>query len=164
MVTKIYNSNLIKEIIDTTKLQTGVDSIPSETSEKVVLVANVNPKHARVCNIVRASFAAAGGVTIYVTPADKDFYLISATISQSKVVANSQTNATLTVVPYGQTAALPIVGIAGTTLTEESSSNSISLVYPLLLAKDSNVAIVKVAGNGNAFASIVGYTIDNINA
>jgi hypothetical protein len=164
MGAKIYNSNLTKQIIDGAKLQQSQGQIPNEIAEKVVPTMEVNPALLRVCNIVVGDVATSTSHGVYTTPADKDFFLVGATLAMSKIVTDSLATCDLTCVPIAGTTSRAILFLPGTTLNQDSNSISISLSTPILLKRSSAITIIKSANNGSVVASIMGYTVDNITA
>jgi hypothetical protein len=165
MGTKIYNSSLTKEIVDVAKIQTSMDSIPSEISEKVVLVADVNPKHARIVNIVKYGETSVSGTTdVYSIPSNKEFYLVGFNMSLIKDAACDNISLDLRGVINGET--VRICQIVGLTLTADSKSLSQSFYFPIKFDKGTNISMVgtKAVGNFSKVSCIQGFTIDNINA
>lgn len=164
MGAKIYNSNLTKELIDVAKLQQSKGEIPSELAEKVIPVIDINPKHARVANVVKRTIATnATAQTIYTTPTDKDFYLTSASLAMIKDATATSLFSTIQLIPDGSTSTIPILLIPGFTLTAQTGQISLSFPAPIKVAKGTNITINNSTNVGNVSADgcITGYLIDN---
>jgi hypothetical protein len=161
----IYNSDLTKELVAGAKLQQNKDLIPTQLAEKVVPVMEVNPALLRRCNVVAYK---TGGGTIYTTPTDKDFFLVSVNIGATQTVVNKKGAGTVSVIPFDDTAAVVVAVAAVSTgaalLDGNSGNNSINLPFPLKLKRGSVIA-QSTAGDAptSVFTTIIGYTISNIN-
>jgi hypothetical protein len=167
MTTTIYNSELTKEIIDGARLQTGTSVIPSELGQTVVPVMEVNPRLLRFANILKSATGNnSTSSTIYTTPVDKDFYLTGASLSVIKDVTATSVQTAINVVPIGFTTGSNICVLAGITLTPQTLAVSQNFNPPLKIARNTVIATTNSANTANirAEASIVGYTVDNINA
>jgi len=90
---KIYNSELTNEIVRAARIQQNVDEIPSELSNQVVPVMEVNPRLTRTVSIVRSLMASTG--TIYTTPTNQDFYLTGSIITGAAVGTQAQLTAVI---------------------------------------------------------------------
>jgi len=157
----IYNTDLTKAIAREAGVQTARDNIPSQIAEKVVPVIDVTPRQNRVCDIVRLGACSnATSATIYTTPADRDFYLVGASISVIKDITSTSTTSNLRVTING--VAQSLLSISTATLTIQTAQNSISLPVPIkcdrnstiTLTSDTNVANFKIQG------TIIGYVVD----
>jgi len=137
-------------------LQTAVEGTNFDLLQTIQPI--IEMKEEKFVNIVKSLTATAGGGTIHTTSSTEDTYIISAFISHSKVAADSNTNSTLSITPKGGVAD-KILSIAGTTLTDENDSVSVSFPVPILLERGSLVTLGKVAANGNTIAGIQGYTV-----
>jgi hypothetical protein len=164
----IYNSDLTKELREGAKLQTSTDSIPSQLAEKVVPVMEVNPKLLKSCNIIRhVNNAASGSNTIYTTPTDRDFYLVTAWLSYTKnVTCDITTGAVAITAQAEEGSAFTILGLANFTLAVESDSGQISFPTPVKLKRGTAITMsgTFTAGAMSRSGGITGYTIDNIQA
>lgn len=164
MGAKIFNSNLTKEIIDGAKLQQNLGGIPSEIAEKVIPVMEVNPKLLRVNNIVRGNISTGTSTVLYNIDSNEDFYLTSASISNSKTAADSNTNCYIGVVLPQESGTRALLYLAGTTLTAESGQLCLNFNPPILLKRASTILLNRIANNGTTAGSITGYSVRNINA
>jgi len=161
---QIQNSSTVRELIKAAGLTAG-DGIPTRLAESVVPVIDINPSHARVCDIVILTApSSSGNATIYTTPSDKDFYLVSASLGVIKdATCNDATgNASSIVITVNsvQQSLLQIAGITATAQMENFSS-----FFPVPIKIDRNTAIVL---SGATFtlgvkvrsAGLVGYTVE----
>ena len=166
MGTKIYNSDLTRELREGARIQTATDATPTEIADKVVPVMEVNPKLLRVINYNQAGAATNATSTSIVTlPLDKDIFVTNASLSFQKDVTATTTFIRLNgVLENGQTIVLLASGCL--TLTVESHDLAISFPVPIKLKKGSSISVTASTntGNFNAFASVSGYYVDNINA
>lgn len=167
MGTKIYNSNLTKEIQDVVKLQTSTDPTPSEIADKVILVADVNPKHARIINHITSSGQATSGTnTIFTTPTDRDYYLIGCQVSLQKDILCDNTNVSLICTLPGGSAALSLLDVGTISVTPTTIIIAREFPVPILIKRGSSINLTGTftAGAMNRRASINGYFVENINA
>lgn len=158
-----YNSDLSNEIRDTGKLQVMRDKIPSEFSDKIVLVSDVNPKHARrVDTIRRATVLNATSATVYTTPTDRDFFITHASLSVIKDVTSTSIYARLLVTIDGSNS-VSILDIPGFSLTPQNDSVAVSFPSPIKVTRGTsiNVALSTNVANATASACISGYHVDN---
>jgi hypothetical protein len=158
---QINNSQLSKEMIEGAKINISFDNIPTQIADKVIPTMEVNPKMLRICNIVKDGSATnATSATIYTTPTDKDFYLVSAQMSVIKDVTATSTNSFVNAVIDGLTSTM--MRIRGLTLTPQSETISISLNPPLKIDRGTNITIGNTTNvaNVSASGSIVGYTTE----
>ncbi len=164
---QIYNTDLINEVREVAKIQQLTDTIPKILGQTIVPVIDVNPKHARIINIVQkqAIINSTSG-TIYYTPLDKDFYLCGAQLSMIKDSTATSLYSIIQATPFGKTSSVEILMIAGLSLTAQNDSISISFEKPIRLARGTNINLAKSTNVGNVTASgiIYGYLIDNISA
>jgi hypothetical protein len=165
----IYNSDLTKEIREGAKVSLR-DVIPNQIADKVVPVMEVNPKLLRRINIVKIGLSSTtGNTTIYTTPTDKDFYLTGVQIGLIKDATNDMAigNCGLTITPKGSPSTA-VIGIPVLTLTAQNSSVTRDFSIPILLEKGSNIIFAQssayTVGLCSKEGTIIGYTVDNINA
>lgn len=167
MGTKIYNSDLTKELREGAKIQIGVDGIPSEIAEKVVPTMEVNPKLLRNTNITISVIAVATGAqVVYTTPLDKDFYLTNAEVSMIKDVTCDQATGSLVLNCTQDGATKNLVRIPIIALTAQNFAQSINLNCPMKIDRGTNLNYTAsyTAGVMARVAGIKGFTVDNINA
>lgn len=164
---KIYNSNLTKEIIDVAKIQTSTDGIPTEIADKVVPVIDVNPKHAKISNLVAGTVGSATANNIIQTVlSDRDTYLTVLTLSYIKDVTSTSTYVALNLILDGTTGLVTILYLPCITLTAGNDSISITLRDPIKLKKGSSVQILTDSATANIkmTGTVVGFYDNNINA
>jgi hypothetical protein len=157
----IYGSDLKRELIDAARIQVSKDRIPSEIAEKVVPVIEVNPNMLRRCNIARANDATnATAATIYATPADKEFWLVSATLGIIKDVTSQSVATDIRVLIDGRTDR--IIVIPGISLTPQESIINLNLPFPIKIDKNTNITINNSNATANIKASgcIMGYIVE----
>jgi len=129
-----------------------------EVSEMIQPVVVVEPgvDIARSVNLTNGTAA-----TIFTTPADKDFYLISATVAVIKDVTSTSTGTFVQVfMPDGTGNA--ILRIPGITLTPQSGQMSISYPVPIRLARNTVISVNNTTATANisAQACITGFTME----
>jgi len=164
------NSDTTKELIAAGRLQV-IQGVPQTIANYIQPVIEVNPKLLRNVTILKAlsrTTTAASTNNIYTTPADTDFFLCGACLSESKdVLCDVSTGrSSITITPVGQ-AATTLLQINHVTLTASSLSNSIDLNRPIKLERGSAIsagAYAYTAGTAANSYSIWGYTVDNVNA
>ena len=156
---QINNDQTIKE--SSAVLGYQVQTIPPLDTSKISLVANVNPKDYRRCNIVRRSSAInSTGGTIYTTPTDKDFFLNSVALSVIKDVTSTSILSNITCIIDGATN--QILSIPGISLTVQNQSLSISFPIPIKIDRGSAIGVSNSTNVANIStnAMITGYTVD----
>jgi hypothetical protein len=161
----IYNSSLTKELTDVAKIQVSRDSVPNQLAEKVVPVIDVNPKHARILNIVRATTMTNGTTTtMFTTDASRETYISSCSLAFIKDATSTATNIALTCIIDGVTQTL--IRLPGITLTASSDSLAMSFPFPIKVDKGSAITITSDTNVANIIvkATLQGFNIDNPNA
>lgn len=106
-----------------------------------------------VCNIIKSVSSI---TTIYTTPADKDFYLTSCTLTMAKAAGDTATSIVIQAAVGGVTTVL--VRLSGITLTAERDSLFCPFPVPIKIDRGSAIAL---AGGGtftSVGGSIQGYT------
>lgn len=155
----IHNTDLTKELKEGGKLQQLRDVIPSQLADKVVPVMEVNPKLLRRTEVSFSRTSTAG--TIATLPAGRDFYITGFTLGVLKLVTDTGTDASLTVVVKGETIKLAV--IPGITLTAQDQIIALNLTAPIKVDQGSNL-ITAGANISKITATILGYYVDNPNA
>jgi len=161
------NSVLAEEVRDVFKLQQNIDGIISNLGNQIIPVCDVNPKHARIANVIASQVGTGGNaVTIYNVPSDKEFYLTGALISIAKDAAND--NATgrmsLNVYPYKGANNTELIRISVLTLTAQSQTVSRDFTIPIRLEPGSTITVgatTSTVGNISKCGCITGYSIEN---
>lgn len=162
---KINNEETIKEC--SRVLGHQVDRIPELDTTKIVLVANINPKHGRRSDIVRStSSTTTNGATIYTTPTDKDFYFVGGSLSYQADATSDGILVEMRVTPFGATSTnSAVLKIAKQATTAGQGSVSISLPNPIRLQRGSTITATHTftVGTQTITGSIIGYTTDIAN-
>lgn len=162
----IDNSDTQEELNDAIRGNTISNICPKTISGQVIPVININPKDYRVVNIVKdVNTTASGAVTLYTTPADKDFFLTSVTFSVVKDAACSHAGASrlrLAATINGET-----VGIAGVALLNLTAENkTVGYGYSTPIKIDRGTALQSgltfIAGNYSLYMSLQGYTVEKV--
>jgi hypothetical protein len=115
----------------------------------------------RFCNIVRnVSSDNATSATLYTTPSDKDFYLVSASLSFVKDITATTTGVSLRAVVEG--VQRRILELACLTLTVERGQLNISLNNPIKIDRNTNISVDSITNNANfnIRGQIIGYTVE----
>jgi len=151
------NSSVSEELRDVFKTQQNVDGNIQQVVNQIVPVCDVNPKHARVCNVVVAKNATG---TIYSTPTDKDFYLIAAQLTSNAVNQGTAPEDSMSLtLPTGETTVFLVNKVSSANPGNDSNSISISFPVPILVKRGTNITIT--GSTSNRHGVIYGYTVDN---
>jgi len=148
-----------KEIEDAIRGNSVSNVAPTAVPNDVQLVLDVNPKNYRRINIVRRAI---GAGTIYTTPNNKDFFLVSTHITMDSTSAASASACTIQVIPEGETTAIIINGVYGKTTALVDSVNGVSnLSFPIPMKLARNTAITANSTNATDREYIIfGYTVE----
>lgn len=159
----IYNSELTAELIQAGKLQVARDKIPSEIAEKVVPVIDVNPKHARICNLVkRQSIVNSASGIIYSVPSSKKTFICGYSLSVIKDVTSTSDRSKINCyLPSGE--AITIAEITGITLTPQEQTITATINPPLELQPGTNIDLTNSTNvaNINTSGIIWGFEVLN---
>lgn len=155
---KIYNSDVTKGLAKSAGIATAKEKVPDELAEKIVPVFETNPDLLRKCD-VWTSVTAANSLTttIYTVPEDRDFYLVSASLSLIKD-ANATSTKTEIRVPLNKSG-VPILTIPSITLTAQDAQISVCFPFPIKVQRGSAIYFANSTnvGNINVSAGIAGY-------
>lgn len=157
----IDNSDTKKEMNDAMRGNSVSNIAPTKIADIVQPVININPKDYRRCNIVRSNNAANNtSATIYTTPLDKDFYLVSSSLFVIKDITATSTSSDIRVVVEGVTNS--IIAISGITLTPQANGQTISFSSPIKIDRGTNITVINSTNVANIKASgtIIGYTVE----
>jgi hypothetical protein len=131
-----------------TTIQNITNLLPVDITHKIkkglYKVIDVNPFHNQFCNIAKGvTTNSTGGMVVYTTPTDVDFYLTNVTLSMQKDatcdLATSAVPITTTINKVSTTLAyIP-------TITLTASTNILTLVFPTPVKIDRNVSISNTA-------------------
>lgn len=164
MVSPSSSSSLSAEIRDVLKLQVGAVGMKIPD---VVPVIDVNPKHARVCNIVKAnSRITTGSSTVYTTPATQDFFLSTATLSMVKDAACDQATGIIGFTAVIDGATVQLLQFPVITLTAQQYNQTIEFPIPIKIDRNTGITSTGTYAAGVMARSfqITGYIVDNSNA
>jgi len=166
---RIHNTDLIKELVDVVRIQTGTEAPPIVLSNQVVPVIDVNPKHAENTNWVRTSSSTATGVLTVALPSGVDFYLTGLTLSFTKNATCDIATGKVAisgVLAGDLSTGRDLLSLAVLTLTAERDSISITFDRPILMEEGSNISVsgTFTAGAMSRCASIQGMVKYNPNA
>jgi hypothetical protein len=157
----IDNTDTKKEMNDAMRGNSVSNLAPTRIADTVQPVININPKDYRRLNIVKRQTAInATSGTIYTTPADKDFYVTSASLTMIKDVTSTSVSSTISCTIDGistQLLFIPELSLTVQTLSvSESFPNAIKLDRntTITVTNSTNVANITSAG------CIKGYTVE----
>jgi hypothetical protein len=156
------NSTLSEELRDVLKSQQNVDGVIRTVNPIIQPVIDVNPKHARLTNIVRNGIRTTTGAgSPFTTPADRDFYLTGINYSY---VGNATSDGTVgRVIVFVEGVARDIINLGHLTLTAFSQNGYLSFNNPIKLDKNSNISITLsfTVGAESMNINLFGFTVDN---
>ena len=144
-----------------------VETKPMLDTSKIMLMAEVNPKMLKFCNVaVRATSTTSSTSTIYTTPTDKEFYLTGISLSYSATVLNDQVRVYVQAQTLPSNLMAPIIDINVVTTVAQANTFCRDFTVPIKIAPGTIIGLVKTftAGAGVYTANITGYTIDYVNA
>lgn len=147
----INNSDILKRIIEEAKIQTSVDEVPTQLASKVVPVLISNPQ--QISKIVREQTAVNTTATIYTTPADKDFYLSSLSLTNDRG-ADGMTY--VSIVIDGETHIL----LRCPSQAGSSGIINSSYIAPVKIDRESVITITSSVALLDGYATITGYLLN----
>jgi len=166
-----FNSNLSKEIADVGKIQTSREQIPNQFSDKIVLVADVNPKHSRPTNLnISSTQLTTGTIAVLTTRTDVDTYITNFTLSFSKNAACDYATGDIILNCLVGGAAFRLARLSTVTLQQERGDIAVLFDNPVKLDRGSAITISSTvssafaAGAMSRCVSLSGFVIDNQNA
>jgi len=154
------NKDVLDRIVNELGLQSAFEKLPVDLVATIQPVLIANPK--RNVNTIRGTNkATTGTTTLFTTPADRDFFLTSASLNNQSDVSADNTGISLSVIPEGK-AADEILRFDKITLTV--FQDSIALVFnpPIKLERGSAISFGSTfaAGASITGATITGYDVD----
>jgi hypothetical protein len=168
MGTKIYNSDLTKELREGAKIQSATDPTPSELAEKVIPVMEVNPKLLRNYDLLgqaeSVTTSSAPGSVVLTANILKETYVTGILLTNvSDVVAD---NLSLNVRMVVNGVRKLFVILRKPTTTAYSNSVYVSFNGPVKIDRGSTITFVNTFTVGVSVSSICvyGFEVDNINA
>lgn len=159
---QITNSALMQELRTAAGIQPASDSIPSQISPQVVATCESNPRFTSPSLFCIANTATSSTAqTVYTTPANADFYLVSCQLSMIKDAGATSTLTALNLYVGG--VAQNLIGIPGITGTAQNQSVSMSFPRPLKIDRNTIIQITNSTANAIVIgrASIVGFLVYN---
>jgi len=163
---RLANRVIKQDLAEEARLNFMSDAIPDIIGTHIQPVIIIGKKY---CDVVRdVTVSTSGGAsTIYTTPTDKDFYLVSATIGVAKTVLCDTATArySISVVIQGTTRAVLAVPLA--TLTASSQVATLTFNPPIKVDRGTIISSgtpTFTAGELNRNVSIVGYISDTSTA
>jgi len=150
------NKAVVNNIIDELKLNPITDQIPRSVIPTIQPTFDVKKKF---CNIVRSTTNTGSTATVYTTPSDKDFYLVSAGLSFTK--ANDAVGVDWVIRGFPENDAIRnFVSITSTTLTVDTENAFTQFNPPIKLMRNSIITIVpdNSTGTFRMSGNIAGYT------
>jgi hypothetical protein len=159
MTTKTKNNNntILKNIADAFGIQTtSTEAIPSTIATDIQPIVNVGNIFSTVVKSSTCTNSLA--TNMYTTPATQDFYLTGASLSVIKDTTATSLFSFIQVTLADNTTC-NILQLPGITLTAQSASISISLPFPVKLARGLSVYVQNGTNVGNvtSSATITGY-------
>jgi hypothetical protein len=166
MATKIYNSDLTKELREGAKIQQGVDTTPSELADKVIPVMEVNPKILRrASQIIGFTRNTTATNVDLITPINgKQIFITALAVSNTQDVTSDNTRIAITANFFGITK--DIYARRKTTLTASTTFDFIDFSNVLKLDENSSIKFTGAFTVGACSTDVIifGYFADNINA
>jgi len=154
-------SSIRKEIVETLVkelgLQSAVDKIPTQISDNIQPVLIVPTRVQDKCLGSNATS------TLYTTPADRDFYLCSASVAGISDSQAGTNNVNIKVqAKNGAQATILLQVFCGSPpgAIFNSESNSITFNPPLLLERSTNIDLAVATSSGHG--CVTGYEVDSL--
>lgn len=160
----VRNSDTLKELREASQLQQASEPTPTALSQQVVAVMEVNPKLLRRANTVKSGTASnALTQTIFTTPTDFDFYITGACLSMIKDATSQSVISTISAFVNG--ANQRVLAISGITLTAQADTIYATFSPPLKVDRGTAITVTNsnLTANVRADASIIGYSVENVN-
>lgn len=155
----IRNSELLNNIRKITGDDLTISKIPSELAEKVLPVIDLTPLGTKVSNVWRdGTLIMTGSLLLYTCPANRDFFLTNLWLNLSTMVGGDNLEGYLQFTDEeGSVRKFVISNMSS--IAGSIDSNSLNLVFPLKLKRDSQINLILAAGAavGNLFGGIVGF-------
>ena len=157
----------MNELRDVAKIQVGSDIIPNVMSNQVVPVIDVNPKHARIINYLKAKPMVSNftSSTIDTTPSGNiDIYLVSATLSAKFHTGGTATYVSLRI--FVDTLSIDILSCCNFAGDGTTGSQTITFPIPIKIDRNSTIRIISDVAELStcASATIQGFIVSNPNA
>jgi len=163
VLNQMSTRSLKQDLTDELRLNVAYDLIPTTVRSDIQPVVEVKKKW---CNIVRsnsASASTASNLTIYTTPADKDFYLVAAVVSIAKNAACDTASGGTSLSATVEGTAQPIVTIRSLTLNAQFVTQTLQLPIPIKVDRNTNIILSGSTFGAGEFArgaNIIGYILE----
>jgi hypothetical protein len=167
-MSKIYNSQLQKEIVEATKLQISMDKTPNEASDKVVFTCEVNPKLLKsVKPYTFTSSTTAGTTTLLPANTSQDFYITGVAMSMvaSVLCDLSTANYSVNAVIDGSSRAL--ISYGAITLTAQEKNIYREFNRPIKIDRGTTITFTTTAFTAGVclrLYAVYGYYDESSNA
>lgn len=155
--TEIVN-NLAKEI-----KESNPNVVPKSIVNSVQPVIIVNVDHKENSVVQSATRETTGTTTIFTTPADKDFFIIAASIDYTADVVADSILYSLDVVPFGDVSK-PLIQLRKNTITLQNDNDSIHFPVAIKLARSSIISMTQAftVGASSMDGHVFGFTVDTL--
>lgn len=162
-MTLINTSEVTDRIVKNLNIQT-VETIPKELEPKIQLTCETNPAKLRRTNtIYTGTCSNATSATVTTLPTTKDFFITGIQLSMIKDVTSTSVYVRVlgTAAYTGQ--GVTLAYIPSFTLTAHNEAISISLPYPIQMARGSVITIGHSTNVANMISNVViyGYFVEN---
>lgn len=164
MGTKIYNSDITKQIVNQIKASTARDKIPDEIADKVIPTINVSPFQTKTSKPfpISGSLSNATSVTLYTCHATKATYLTGAFLSYIKDATATSTDISIKIIDDESNLSNSLIKIRSITLTAQNGTAFWNSPFPIKLKKGSTITLTSDTNVANIIASgtLMGFEID----
>lgn len=158
----INNQDLKKELIAGAKIQLSVDKVPARLAESVVPTMEVNPEMIRKLNVHKFyNKTNTGTFTIYTTPTDADFYLVSSGLNGTLNATNDGVSSSIQATDeFGNTILVHRINFEPLTALSNLDER-MDLPKPIKLKRGSTITIGSVYTAGAQYwtGTIYGYFV-----
>lgn len=160
-MSQIKKTDLIQEVIEVAGLGT-MDKKPSTLMSSVIPVIDVNPKHARITNVVKQiATGASGSQTVYTTPSNQDFYLTYLHLSYQCSSTADNTYIQISAPINGAT--ISLIYCIKNTLTAKEGDLVVTFPQPIKIDRSGTIehSTSFTAGTVSRSTTIGGYVVNN---
>lgn len=160
MPVKNFNTTIAKTFHDRMNVRDGVFLDNELSQNKVVPVIDIDKP---IINVVKTASTSNGNLSIYTTPADKDFYLCSIQYHRVKDATSDCANTSVTATINGTSTAILVAQGIGTTAQDDSIV--INLSVPLKIDRSTAIAATDNAhsvGLSNHTCTLYGFLSDTL--
>ena len=160
----IYNTDLLKTMIDGAGIQISKDVVPNQLAEKVLPVMETNPNFFKKITVLRETNGTNSvATTIYTTPTDRDFFLCGCSVSFAKDVTATSLSSSITADIDRVNRVLILLNTLS--LTIERGSEVINFIPPVKIDRGASINQNNSTNVGNVYSRgiIWGYLGDYSN-